>query len=235
MEKINIKYKHKRYFLLQRNNYLSPFQKKIRKLFGRFLFTNFFIFFFNSTSRINSKLDKESKIEFNELINFLPSKIYNVVDIGSGLGIINIFLEKHFTNKINFTLIDKNRIEKKVTYGFCNEGEFYNNFSLTADFLKNHGINMNQIKLIDSDDINIINNKFDLVISLLSMGYHYPINQYLSFLKKNTHKNTIFIFDVSFENEEINKISQLFKIVEIVKKSKEVRHNYVRVCCRELL
>ena len=223
-----------RYFLLQRNNYLSPFQKKIRKLFGRFLFTNFFIFF-NSISRINSKLDKESKIEFNELINFLPSKINNVVDIGSGLGIINIFLEKHFTNKINFTLIDKNRIEKKVTYGFCTEGEFYNNFSLTADFLKNNGINMNQIKLIDSDDKNIINNKFDLVISLLSMGYHYPINQYLSFLKKNTHINTIFIFDVSLENEEINKISQLFKIVEIIKKSKEVRHNYIRVCCRELL
>ena len=235
MEKINIKYKHMRYFLLQRNNYLSPFQKKIRKLFGRFLFTNFFIFFFNSTSRINSKLNKESKIEFNELINFLPSKINNVVDIGSGLGIINIFLEKHFTNKINFTLIDKNRIEKKVTYGFCTEGQFYNNFSLTADFLKNNGINMNQIKLIDSDDKNIINNKFDLVISLLSMGYHYPINQYLSFLKKNTHINTIFIFDVAFENEEINIISQLFKNVETVKKSKEVRHNYIRVCCRELL
>ena len=235
MEKIKIKFKHKRYFLLQRNKYLSPFQKKIRRLFGRFLFTNFFIFFFNSTSRINSKLDMESKIEFNELINFLPSKINNVVDIGAGLGIINIFLEKHFTNNINFTLIDKNRIEKKVSYGFCPDGEFYNNFSLTADFLKNHGIDMNKIKLIDADDKNIINNKFDLVISLLSMGYHYPINQYLSFLKKNTHKNTIFIFDVAFENEEINIISQLFKNVETVKKSKEVRHNYIRVCCRELL
>lgn len=235
MWKIKIKFKHKRYFLLQRNNYLSSFQKKIRRLFGRYLFTNFFIFFFNSISRINSKLDKESKIEFNELINFLPKKINNVVDIGSGLGIINIFLERHFTNNINFILIDKNRIEKKVSYGFCSDGEFYNNFNLTADFLKNHGIDMNKIKLIDADKKNIINDKFDLVISLLSMGYHYPINQYLSFLKKNTHKNTVFIFDVAFENKEINKLSQLFKIVEIVKQSKEVRHNYIRVCCRELL
>ena len=42
---IKLKNKHKKYFFLQRNSYLSKSQQKIRNIFGKYLFTNFFVFF----------------------------------------------------------------------------------------------------------------------------------------------------------------------------------------------
>ena len=235
MNNIEIKNKHKRYFLLQRNSYLSSVQKKIRKFFGRYLFTNFFIFFFNSISQINKKLNEEFNSEFKEILKYLPKRIKNVVDIGSGIGIIDIYLNNHFSNDINFTLIDKNHIEKKVSYGFDAKGQFYNNFNLTKDFLLNHGINNKKLILVDADEKDDIDNKFDLVISLLSMGYHYPISQYLDFLKKNTHSETVFIFDIANEYSKLNDISKLFQKIEVIKESSEIRHNYVRICCEGIV
>ena len=235
MQTINLKNKHKRYFLLQRNSFLSKFQKKIRKIFGRYLFTNFFIFFFNSIFKINKRLNNEFDIEFNQLKKFLPRNVNYILDIGSGLGIIDIYLNNHFNNVPKFTLIDKTHLEKKVSYGFDNRGQFYNNFDLTLDFLKENGINGERINLIDVDLKESICNNYDLVISLLSMGYHYPVDQYLEILKKNTNKNTIFIFDIADEYNNFNDISQLFEEVNIIYKSQEIRHNYVRILCKSLI
>ena len=235
MLKINIGNKHKRLFLLQRNAYLSKTQTKIRKLLGRYLFTNIFINFFNPISNINSKLNNEISLEFNELKPFLPNQVKKVADIGCGLGIIDIFLYFHYAQSPQFTLIDKNFIEKKVSYGFNKQGQFYNNFQTTIDFLESHGLKKNSIITFDKDNIDKIDIKFDLVISLLSMGYHYPLTQYLRFLKKNTHQDTVFIFDIAKEYNKISDIRSLFNEVEIIKESEEIRHNYIRICCKKLL
>ena len=47
MKDILLKNKHKKYFLLQSNEIFSDKQKKIRKIFGRYLFTNIFVSYFN--------------------------------------------------------------------------------------------------------------------------------------------------------------------------------------------
>ena len=146
MKDILLKNKHKKYFLLQRNEFFSDKQKKIRKIFGRYLFTNIFVSYFNPIKNLNLKLNQEFKKEFDEIINYLPQKNQNILDIGSGLGIINIFLN-NFYEDAYFTLIDKNYVEKKVSYGFDERGQFYNDFNITFDFLK--------IKVITYFSINI--------------------------------------------------------------------------------
>ena len=234
MIKINIENKEKKLFLLQRNKYLSKKQKKIKKLFGRFLFTNLFVNFFNPLSNINSQLNNDIIQEFDELKPFLPEQVKEVIDIGCGLGIIDIFLNYHYSNNIKFTLIDKNHIENKVSYGYEKVGQFYNNFKTTIEFLIKHGLKKKYIDVFEKDNLSQINTKFDLVISLLSMGYHYPLNQYLKFLKKNTHKDTIFIFDIAHEYNNLRDIRRLFGKVEVIKESQEIRHNYSRICCRML-
>jgi len=235
VKKILIKKKHKKYFLLQRNNYLTSIQKKIRKIFGRYLFTNFFINFFNPISKINYKLNNEFESEFKQLIKYLPNKVENVADIGCGLGIINILINNHFNKKIDFTLIDRDKIESKVSYGFDPKGQFYNNFKLTSDLLIGNGIKKERLNLIDVNNKNNLTTKFDLVISLLSMGYHYPITQYLKFFIKNTHKKTIFIFDIANEHTKFEEISKIFVSTQIIKHSSEIRHNYTRICCKGLI
>lgn len=231
MRDIILKNKHKKYLLLQRNQYLSNTQKRLRKLFGRYLFTNLFILFFNPIEKLNHKLNQDFNEEFNEISNYLPKKNQNVLDIGSGLGIINIFINDYYNSIIDFTLIDKDYTEKKVSYGFDKKGQFYNNFYATRDLLTSNGISKEKLNIINVESKHTINKKFDLVISLLSLCYHYPIEQYLDIFKKNTHRNTKFIFDIAKEYNDYVEISKMFYSIKIIKHSTELRHNYLRVCC----
>ena len=51
------------------------------------------------------------------------------MDIGCGLGVIDIYLNRIFKNSPNFFLLDKNRIDNKIKYGFSNNYESYNDLS----------------------------------------------------------------------------------------------------------
>ena len=114
---INLNSLSKKLLLLQRNELLSRRQKFLRKRFGRFIFTNFLINFFQKENieYVSSKLFQD---EIDTIKNFLPKKAYNIMDIGCGLGIINIFLNEIYQNEACFYLLDKNHIDTKIKYGF---------------------------------------------------------------------------------------------------------------------
>ena len=114
---IKLNSKSKKLLLLQRNELLTKTQNLIRKKFGRFLFTNFFINYFQNQDL--EKITEELFLkEFNTFKNFLPNSVNTIMDIGCGLGIINIYLNKFFEKKPIFFLLDKNRIDRKIKYGF---------------------------------------------------------------------------------------------------------------------
>lgn len=92
---------------------------------------------------------------------------------------INIYLNDYYAKKSYFTLIDKNYVDKKVAYGFNNNSESYNKLDITKDFLILNGFKIEQLQLIDADENFVLNNKYELIISLFSMGYHYPIETIL--------------------------------------------------------
>ena len=102
--------------LFQRNELLSSIQKKIRKFFGRYLFTNFFVFFFT-----NKKVDKDYfDISYNELKNLkqhIPKKTKNVLSIGCGLAGFEVLLQNYILKYTKFFLLEKNFTSKKVVYG----------------------------------------------------------------------------------------------------------------------
>ena len=117
------------------------------------------------------------------------------MDIGCGLGIINIYLNSIYTKNITFFLLDKNRIDKKIKYGFSSNYESYNDLSETKNLLLNNAINPGQINLFDVEKTINIEEKIDLVISLKSMGYHYPFELYLKLFN---------ICNSPTENEELD-------------------------------
>ena len=103
--------------LLQRNELLTDKQKWLKRKFGRFLFTNFLINFYQTPNL--EKIAEELFInEMNTFKQYLPKSIENVMDIGCGLGIININLNEFYKTNPNFFLLDKNRIDTKIKYGF---------------------------------------------------------------------------------------------------------------------
>ena len=220
----------KKLLLLQRNELLTERQKWIRKKFGRFLFTNIFINF-NQTKDITLKAENLFKSEIDTFKEFLPKNVKNIMDIGCGLGIINVLLNKFYNDKTSFYLLDKNRIDKKIKYGFSSNYESYNDLNETKQILLENNISENRLFLFDVEKDIQIDSKIDLVISLKSMGYHYPFETYIQLLKKCCNENTIFIFDVSANLFEENLFKKYFQNVEIIYQEKSI-HSLKRLFCK---
>ena len=134
---VNLNYKTKKLLLLQRNDLLSNKQKFLRKKIGRFIFTNFLIHFFQNKN-IEKNCSELFENEISTIKDFLPNKLENIMDIGCGLGIINIFLNKIYRNSPNFYLLDKNHLDNKIKYGFSDNYESYNDLNETRKILLYH-------------------------------------------------------------------------------------------------
>ena len=219
----------KKLLLLQRNELLSKNQNWLRKRFGRLIFTNFFVNYFQ-VEDIEKRTEELFQKEIELIKKYLPKKAENIMDIGCGLGIINIFLNKIYNNQPNFFLLDKNRIDKVIKYGFSSDYESYNDLKETRNLLINNDIRPSSINTFDVEKDFKIDAKIDLVISLKSMGYHYPIDQYLILFQTCCDENTSFIFDVSegYYNESLFK--KHFESVHIIYEEKSI-HSIKRLLC----
>ena len=227
---IKLNSKSKKLLLLQRNELLTKTQNLIRKKFGRFLFTNFFINYFQNQDL--EKITEELFLkELNTFKNFLPNSVNTIMDIGCGLGIINIYLNKFFEKKPIFFLLDKNRIDRKIKYGFSLNYESYNDLNETKNILLENEINSACVYLFDVERQFQIDKKIDLVISLKSMGYHYPINSYIELFRNCCTKNTVFIYDIGENQYDENYLKTIFDDVKII--YEENTNNVLkRVCCK---
>ena len=217
----------KKLLLLQRNELLSKKQNWLRKRFGRLIFTNIFVNYFQIQD-IEKRTEELFRREIEAIKDYLPKNVENIMDIGCGLGIINIYLNQIYNNQPNFFLLDKNRIDKEIKYGFSSEYESYNDLNQTKNLLLNNNINF--LHTIDVEKDIKIENKIDLVISLKSMGYHYPIDQYLKLFSTCCDDNTYFIFDVSEGYYNASLLKKYFDVVDIIYEEKSI-HSLKRLFC----
>ena len=228
---IKLNPKSKKLLLLQRNELLTARQNWLRKTFGRLIFTNFFVNYFQvqNFEKITEELFYKEFITFK---NYLPNSPENIMDIGCGLGIINIYLNEFFEKKPVFFLLDKNRVDRKIKYGFSSNYESYNDLNETKNILLNNNIDTNRINLFDVEKQFLITKKMDLVISLKSMGYHYPINTYIELLRNCCTKNTVFIFDIGDNQYDENYLKKIFDDVKIIYEEK-TNNVLRRLCCKK--
>ena len=228
MINFNITTKMSRLILFQRNEIMTKFQKKIRKLFGRYLYTQFFSYI-NDRKYISKEYFKISNKEYVFLKKFIKSKYKNVLSIGGGLGGVEcLILSNH--SDVFIDMIERDFVSKKIKY-FFNPNEAYNKLNLTKEFIKMNSVNAKNFSLFDFKNIQTIKKKYDLIFSLFSMDYHYDLTNYYEFLKKNSHNGTNFIFDTVRHKE----LKKFFKKVEVLENVKKEIHSHSRVICSELL
>jgi|TARA_B110000285_G_scaffold196702_1_gene227853 hypothetical protein len=218
--------------LFQRNEMLSTTQKLLRKHFGRFLFTNFLIFFFfkKNIGSIYYNIVKKELFLISPFIS-KAKKNKNILSIGCGLGGLEVLLQKEKLNTSNFFLFERNFTSLKVSYGFDSKNkEAYNSIDSTKLFIENNSINKSKFILIDIDKDKLPKVKFDIVISLLSLDYHYPFSLYHKYIKENSHRETIFIFDTIRPNY----FKKIFKTVRIISCDAKRVHSSSRLLCKNL-
>ena len=220
-----------RLILLQRIQLSGPLQKKIRKLFGRYLFTNFIAKFFINTNAISKKYYELMISEFEIIKKYLDKKDQLYLSIGGGLGGLELIINKNFKDK-NYYFIEKNYISKKIIYGWdIKNNEGYNNLKLLNFFLINNGMNSSKINIFNFDTDKLPSNKFDVVISLFSLDYHYDFNFYIDYLRQNSHPNTKIIFDTI----RADYFLKIFKNVEIIKSDEKIIHKSKRIICSDFI
>lgn len=213
--------------LLQRIELASPFLTKLRKTFGRYLFSKIISKYFINLKEISKNYSKLMESELLSILSLLKQN-QRILSIGSGLGGLEIAIMKKF-NETKITFIEKDYISNKIKYGWDDENrEGYNDLSLLKNLIIMNDIPKEQFSIFDYDKKNFPSNKYNLVISLYSLDYHYDFNIYLEYLKKNTDENSIIVFD-TIRYEYFNKI---FNYVEIIKEDQNTIHKSKRIACK---
>ena len=117
MNFVNLDREIARLILLQRTELVSLQLKKIRKLFGRYFFTNFASKYLISPKKISQKYYELMLDEYNDLKSTINFENKKILSIGSGMGGLEIIINSNSKNNF-FTLIEKNYVSKKVLYGW---------------------------------------------------------------------------------------------------------------------
>lgn len=146
------------------------------------------------------------KREYEAMASELPIASDVVVDIGAGLGGIDIFLARHYP-AATFFLLDKNE-NSATTAGFSSHHGFYNSFSKARELLTEHGMKEEQIHFLTPEQTSLLPVP-NLILSLLSCGFHYPLSTYQNIFERCLHDRGTVIVDIrkgSGQEEEARKI-----------------------------
>lgn len=112
----------------------------------------------------------------------LPKQATAVLDIGCGMSGIDVFISRHYNHDIKLTLADKDGISDKILSGFASSKDdfcHYHNFEYAIKLLCDNGVPRKNIDPYDLNLYSLPKEPFDVVISLLSWGFHYPIADYI--------------------------------------------------------
>lgn len=121
----------------------------------------------------------------------LPATCDLSLDIGSGLGGINILLCQHYAEKLGkvprIHLLDGDGSPQVRQHRLP-----FNDISLALNFLSRHGVR--QVSFSTPQRFVEVG-CFDLVISFAAWGFHIPVNEYLSYVLNHIHEDTILVVD----------------------------------------
>ena len=80
------------------------------------------------------------EFEYKQISNYIELKDKEVLSIGSGVCGLELIIYSNYPNNF-FSIIEKNYISKKVTYGWDTQNfEAYNNLELVNNFLIKNGM-----------------------------------------------------------------------------------------------
>ena len=230
MEVFKVNRKIAQLIILQRIELASPFLKRLRKLFGRYIFSNFFLKYFTNISEIGHKYYSLMKNEYEVIQNFLkPGQ--NILSVGSGIGGLELLVsKKNLNTKVSF--VEKNYISKKIIYGWDDSNlEAYNNLNLLEEFLLKNNMEPKSFQIFDFDKDKLPEEKFDLIISIYSLDFHYNFELYRKYFQEVSNNETIIIFD-TIRPEYFKNI---FHEVNIIKIDDNTLHKSKRIACRHFI
>ena len=219
-----------RLILLQRTELITSKLQKIRKILGRYFFTNFASKYLISPQYIGKRYYEIMMDELKNLKKHLNFENKKILSIGSGMCglevLINLESETNF-----FSIVEKNYISKKVSYGWDNKNnEAYNRLNLLNFFLIKNGVKKQNFEIFDYDKDDLPLKDYDYIISLYSLDYHYDFSFYQDYFNKIINDKTKIIFD-TIRPEFFKRI---FQNVNVIQSEQKNIHSSKRIICEKI-
>lgn len=156
---------------------------------------------------------------FESIKPALPVDCRRVLDIGSGLGGIDVLVAKHYDPQPAIYLLDGLNDAPIVENSFTT----FSNAEVAMDFQQKNGVKT----LAYTDSVPA--EKFDLVHSYFAYGFHVHPGNYIADLKKAVHDKTVLIFDVRRSKREwLREFVEAFGPPKVLHQAEK----YVRVAFR---
>ncbi|MGI0500979.1 hypothetical protein ACN4EW_30010 [Arthrospira platensis CENA650] len=168
---------------------------------------------------VESGFKRSLERDFNMFKMYLPESLSSVLDIGCGLGGIDLLIYEYYNPRceVNLHLFDKTE-KKDIFYGFNQEYCFYNDLGVAKDFLILNGVNPKNIVTYEVGEASpfIKNNKYDLIISLVSWGFHYPISKYILEVAYHIQDDGLLILDIRKGVSGEAELQNYFEDIQII-------------------
>lgn len=124
----------------------------------------------------------------NNILPHIPDNVTSILDIGSGLGGIDVLLYRWFDCKPTITLLDGS------TYGAIvnKHDEPFNNANVALNFQFDNGVK--KAHFMEHDNLKPA--KFDLIVSFRAWCFHIAPVAYLEYVKVSCNPDTVLIIDM---------------------------------------
>ncbi|MEL6183369.1 MAG: methyltransferase domain-containing protein [Myxococcota bacterium] len=193
------------YILFQRTAYLRLPQSRAFQILDRLLPIDLYGRVVALESRVRSseigRLYQDDIFrEYESLRPHLPPAPSSVLDIGCGVAGIDALLYAHYRDRSpEIHLLDKTAVEDRVFYQFEAKGAFYNSLEIARTTLESSGVPAERVATHEATEDNRIplaDGSVDLMLSLISWGFHYPVSTYLDEAERVLRPGGRLILDV---------------------------------------
>jgi SAM-dependent methyltransferase len=165
--------------------------------------------------------------DFESIRTHLPESAPRVLDIGCGLGGIDLAIYRHY-GTADLWLLDREG-NSPIYYGFRSVAAHYNSLAVSRAFLEQNGVAEEHVTTIDVDVAGFpAGVSFDLVISLLSWGFHYPLNTYIDEVVRALSPDGVVVVDVRATTDGENLLRDRFAHVTVLQRNPK----YIRLAVR---
>jgi len=159
---------------------------------------------------------------YSEIKEYLPVPCWGVLDIGSGLGGINILISRHYGDDPPFIhLLDGEADAPEMRL----HRQTFNDMTIARHFLIANGVRPDRLNHFGTGAENLPR-PYDLVLSLGSWCFHYEPDTYLPLLLRGggLHMSSIVILDVRNNRKDyVEQLHRSFAQVAVIRRERKYK------------
>ena len=123
--------------------------------------------------------EAELQRTMDSMASVLPAAPARIADVGCGMAGIDVLLSRHYRHAPELWLIDRDGVGegRKIGYGGADFAP-YHSFDLAEELLTRNDVPREKLRRVDLGREAFPSVRFDLVVSLLSWGFHFPVSAY---------------------------------------------------------